>query len=151
MSGCWATFESSFVNPFIFSPHNRPYSFRVDLYPQFTNFPKEVWDEKRDSNWITYSVVFSPRGNYTYQATAACRRSVVSTFADRCRVVSAADPYSRVLGFLDLSRYFFFQVAPQLYSRDWVDPIPDPLLLRKSGNAGNRAPASGSVGRNSDH
>jgi hypothetical protein len=31
----------------------------------------------------------------------------------------------------------FFQVAPQLYSRGWVDPVPDPLLLRKSGSAGN--------------
>jgi hypothetical protein len=34
-----------------------------------------------------------------------------------CRAVSAADPYGRILGFLDRSRYFFFQVAPQLYSR----------------------------------
>jgi hypothetical protein len=43
---------------------------------------------------------------------------LVPAFADRrCRVVSVTDPYSRVLGFLDRSRYFFFQVAPQLYSR----------------------------------
>jgi hypothetical protein len=39
---------------------------------------------------------------------------------------------------LDQSRYFSFQVAPQLYSRGWVDAVPDPLLLRKSGSAGNR-------------
>jgi Na+/H+ antiporter NhaD/arsenite permease-like protein len=32
-------------------------------------------------------------------------------------VVSVTDPYCRILGFLDRSRYFFFQVAPQLYSR----------------------------------
>jgi hypothetical protein len=32
-----------------------------------------------------------------------------------------------------------------------VDPVPDPLLLRKSGIAGNRLRASGSVARNSDH
>jgi hypothetical protein len=39
-------------------------------------------------------------------------------FADRgCRVVSAADPHGRILGFLGRSRYYFFQVAPQLYSR----------------------------------
>jgi hypothetical protein len=44
----------------------------------------------------------------------------------------------RILGFLDRSRYFFFQAVPQLYSRGWVDPVPDPLLLRKSGSAGNR-------------
>jgi hypothetical protein len=42
------------------------------------------------------------------------------------------------LGFLDRSRYFSFQVAPRLSSRGWVDPVPDSLLLRKSGSAGNR-------------
>jgi hypothetical protein len=40
--------------------------------------------------------------------------------------------------FLDQSRYFFFQGAPQLSSRGWVDPAPDWLLLRKSGSARNR-------------
>jgi hypothetical protein len=39
-------------------------------------------------------------------------------FADRgCHVVSVTNHYGRILGFLDRSRYFFFQVAPQLYSR----------------------------------
>jgi hypothetical protein len=43
---------------------------------------------------------------------------VVPTLADRgSYVVSVTDPYCRILGFLDRSRYFFFQVAPQLYSR----------------------------------
>jgi hypothetical protein len=42
-------------------------------------------------------------------------------------VVSATDAHGRILGFLDRSRYYFFQVAPQLYSRGWVDPVPDPL------------------------
>jgi hypothetical protein len=32
-----------------------------------------------------------------------------------------------------------------------VDPVPDPLLLRNSGSAGNRTRTSGSVARNSDH
>jgi hypothetical protein len=33
----------------------------------------------------------------------------VPTFADRgCHVVSVTDPYGRILGFLDRSRYFFF-------------------------------------------
>jgi hypothetical protein len=48
------------------------------------------------------------------------------------------DPYGRILGFLDRSHYFFFQVAPQLYLRGWVVSVPDPLLHRKSGSAGNR-------------
>jgi hypothetical protein len=49
-----------------------------------------------------------------------CRLSakLVPTFVEReCRMVSAADPYGRNLGFLDRSSYYFFQVAPQLYSR----------------------------------
>jgi hypothetical protein len=64
---------------------------------------------------------------------------LMPTFADRgCYVASVTNPYNRILGFLDRSRYVFFQVAPQLYSRRWVDPIPDPLLLRKYGSSGNR-------------
>jgi hypothetical protein len=71
---------------------------------------------------------------------------LVLTFADRgCHMVSVTDPYGRVLGFLDQTRYVFFQVDPQLYSRGWVNPVPDLLLLRKSGSAGNRAQTSGSV------
>jgi hypothetical protein len=53
----------------------------------------------------------------------------------------------RILDFLDRSRYFFFQAAPQLYWRGWVDPP----LLRKSGSAKNWIRASVSVARNSDH
>jgi hypothetical protein len=36
---------------------------------------------------------------------------------DRCRVARTSVPYGRN-GFLDPSSYFFFQVAPQVYSRD---------------------------------
>jgi hypothetical protein len=89
------------------------------------------------------------------RTTSSDRRlsaKLVSTFADRgCRVVSATDHYGRNLRFLDRSRYFFFEVAPQLCSRGWVDPVPDPLLLRNSGIAANRTRTSGSVARNSDH
>jgi hypothetical protein len=36
----------------------------------------------------------------------------VPTFADRkCHVVSVTDPYDRILGLLDWSCFFFFQVA----------------------------------------
>jgi hypothetical protein len=77
---------------------------------------------------------------------------LVPTFADRgFHVVSVMDPYGRILRFLDRNRYCFFQVAPQLYSRGWVDPVPGPLLLKKSGSAGSRTQTSGSVARNSDH
>jgi hypothetical protein len=44
---------------------------------------------------------------------------LVPTFADRgASCVIAADPYDRNLCFLDRSSYLFFQIAPQLYSRD---------------------------------
>jgi hypothetical protein len=77
---------------------------------------------------------------------------LVPTFADReCHVVWVTDPYGRILGFLDRSRYFLFHVAPQLHSGGWVGPVSDPLLLRKSCTAGNRTRTSGSVARNSDH
>jgi hypothetical protein len=52
------------------------------------------------------------------------------TFADRgCHVVSVTDPNGCIPGFLDRSSYFSIKVAPQLYSRGWVDPVPDPLLF----------------------
>jgi hypothetical protein len=65
-------------------------------------------------------------------------------------MVSAEDPLRPYSRFLDRSRYFFFQVAPQLYSQGRVDPVPDPLLLKKCGRAGNRTRTSESVARNSD-
>jgi hypothetical protein len=40
-------------------------------------------------------------------------------------------------GFLDRSCYFL-EIAPQLSSQGWVIPVPDPLLLRKSGSSGNQ-------------
>jgi hypothetical protein len=49
------------------------------------------------------------------------------------------------------SRYFLFQVAPQLYSRGWAVLVPNPLLLRKSGSDGNQTQTTGSVVRNCDH
>jgi hypothetical protein len=56
---------------------------------------------------------------------------LVPTFADRwCHVVSATDLCGRILGLLDRSRYSFFQVAPQLYTRGWVDPISHPPLTK---------------------
>jgi hypothetical protein len=65
---------------------------------------------------------------------------VIANFGDRgCHVVSVTDPYGRILCFLVKSLYVFYQVAPQLYSRGWVDPVPDPLLFF-SGSAGNRTP-----------
>jgi hypothetical protein len=85
----------------------------------------------------TKSVALGPQANYTDWATTTCRRNLVSTFVDTWGVEWSAQRIPH-LSFLDHSRYFFFQVAPQLSSRGWVDSVPDTLLLRKSGSAGNR-------------
>jgi hypothetical protein len=62
---------------------------------------------KHDAKNQTKLHGLSPRTNYTDQATAAGRRSDCQHFADRgCHVVSVMDPYGRILGFLDRSRYF---------------------------------------------
>jgi hypothetical protein len=43
---------------------------------------------------------------------------LMSAFVDRgCHMVSVTDLFGCILGFLDRSSYFSFQVAPQLYSR----------------------------------
>jgi hypothetical protein len=57
-------------------------------------------------------------------------KKLLPTFADReCHVVSVTDPYGRILEFSGQEPLLFYQVAPQLYSRGWVDPVPDPLLF----------------------
>jgi hypothetical protein len=65
----------------------------------------------------------NPQANYTDRATErpSDRRlsaKLVPIFADRgCHVVSVTNPYGRILVFLDRSSCYFFQVAPQSYSR----------------------------------
>jgi hypothetical protein len=71
----------------------------------------------------------SPRANYTDRATAACRRSDCQLLriqgAHGLRGGSLR-PYFR---FSRQELLLFCQVAPQLYSRGWVDPVPDTLLF----------------------
>jgi hypothetical protein len=79
-----------------------------------------------------------PASELYRQSDSRLSAKLVPTFADRgCHVVSVTDPNCRILGFLDRSRYFFFQAASQLYSRGWANSIPNPLLIN-SGSAGNR-------------
>jgi hypothetical protein len=69
-----------------------------------------------------------------------CRLSakLVPTLADReCRVVSAMNSHGHLFRFSRPEALLFFQVARQLSSRGCVDPVPDPLLLRKSDSAEN--------------
>jgi hypothetical protein len=93
------------------------------------------------SGWCTYwgsSLVtkqthklhgLSPRANYTDRATAACRRSdcqLLRIKVPRGQLDGSLRPYSR---FYRQEPLLFYQVAPQLYSRGWVDPVPDPLFF----------------------
>jgi hypothetical protein len=53
----------------------------------------------------------TPQAKYNRSMSA----KLVPTFCGQR--VSRGHPHVRILGFLDRSRYYFFQVAPQLYSR----------------------------------
>jgi hypothetical protein len=71
---------------------------------------------------------------------ATCRRNLVPTFVDRVvsRGQRGGSPTFVNLSFLDRSRYFSFNY-PLIYPhKGWADPVPDPLLLIKSGSTGNR-------------
>jgi hypothetical protein len=64
---------------------------------------------------------------------------LVPAFADRrmSRSQRGVSP-TAVISVFRPEPLLFFQVATQLYSRDWVDPVPGLLLLRKSGSTGNQ-------------
>jgi hypothetical protein len=87
-----------------------------------------------------HSVDFSPQTKYTDWATATCWRNVVPTFADRwvSRGQRSGSLTAFNLSFLDRSRYFSSKYLLIYPHKGWVDPVPDPLLLRKSGSAVNR-------------
>jgi hypothetical protein len=74
---------------------------------------------KQQTNKQTKQTPWSESASELYRPSG--RRfltKLVPTFADRgYQLVSVTESYGRILDFLDRSRYFFFQVAPQLYSR----------------------------------
>jgi hypothetical protein len=66
---------------------------------------EEWWQEPKKKLIKLHDL--SPLANYIDRATAACWRSDYQLLADRvCHVVSVTDPYGRILGFRDRSRYF---------------------------------------------
>jgi hypothetical protein len=85
-------------------------------------------------------MAFSPQENYTDWATANGRRILVPTFADRGVSRGQRGGSSTAVN-LPCSRpeaLLLFEAAPHLSSWGWVDPVPEPLLLRKFGSARNR-------------
>jgi hypothetical protein len=108
----------------------------IDLMEFFSQSSKFVY---RPTVLTKNSMACSPQTNYTNRATAICRRSWCQLLLiESVTWTTQQIPTAVNLDFLDLQRYFSNQVAPQLYSRGWVDLVPNPLLLRKSGSAGNR-------------
>jgi hypothetical protein len=98
-----------------------------------TNKTTESWATINMGNTNKTNSVTLVHERITHRRLSA---KLVPIFADRvCCVVSTTDPYDRILGFLIRSSYYFFQAAIQMHSRGWADPVPDPLLLRKSGSA----------------
>jgi hypothetical protein len=77
----------------------------ADVSPLFRTFtPKTPWPEYTNEP-------YRPSGR-------RLSAKLVPTFADReCHVVSATDPYDRILGSLDRSRYFFRRLSgPRTYT-----------------------------------
>jgi hypothetical protein len=89
---------------------------------------------------VNYKTPWPESGSELYRpGDSRLSTNLMPTFVDReCHLVRVTHPYGCILSFVDWSCYFFFQVAPQLYSRGWADPVPGPLLVRKFGSAGNR-------------
>jgi hypothetical protein len=68
-----------------------------------------LWTYKRTKTKLRG---LSPRANYIDLATVACQRNYFQLLrVEVCREVSMTDSYGRILGFLDRSRYFSFQVT----------------------------------------
>jgi hypothetical protein len=64
---------------------------------------------------------------------------LVPMFADRgCHMVSATDPCSRILAFSRPEALVFVPISSSIVFMRLSGPVPDPLLLIKSGSTGNR-------------
>jgi hypothetical protein len=66
-------------------------------------------------------------------------------------VVRVTDPYGRIPGFLDRSRYFISPLLSSVVLTRLSGPRSRLIFLRKSGSTGNPTHTTGSVARNSDH
>jgi hypothetical protein len=93
-----------------------------------------IWYRPSKLNFVAWvrEELYWPRG-------LRLSAKLVPTFADsECHVVRVANPFARNLVFFRPVQLHFFLAAPKLYSRGWVDPVPDPLLLRKSRSPENQ-------------
>jgi hypothetical protein len=139
----------------------------VKLCHSIPKLPAYIWQEQRNFNpkLIQYEIIHKKQTKQTETNSVAwVRERTVPTqrlplvdeinvnFCGETVPRGQRDGSSRLYSRISRpSRYFFFQAAPQLYSRGSVDPVPDPLLLKKCGRSGNRTRTSGSVAKSSDH
>jgi hypothetical protein len=87
----------------------------------------------------TNAVAFGPQEIYTNRAAATCRRNLCQLlWLEGCRLVSGTKSHDRQSRLYRPQPLLFIQLASQLFSRGWVDPVKNPPLLRKSGSTGNR-------------
>jgi hypothetical protein len=133
----WSSHSRRFV------PEMRCWHARNKLNHLFNRSETHNWYNISSYNFALLNYLCSCINFYIKNSVASVRKRTIPTeqqplvsevianfSADRgCHVVSVTNPYGRILGFLDQSRYYFFQVALQLYSRGWVDPVPDPLFF----------------------
>jgi hypothetical protein len=90
-----------------------------------------IWyrDRSQFCNFTKHSVAFSPRRTVPTDRPLIVEESSASFCGQRMSRVQRNRSLPEPL--------LFIQVAPQLSSRRWIDPVPNPPLLRKSASAGN--------------
>jgi hypothetical protein len=92
--------------------HHLLTSLPLDTYTLFIALVNKVKIYNKQNPWP------EPACELYWPSDRRMLAKLMPTLEDRgCQAVSVTGPYGRNLGFLDRSRYFFFQVAPQLYSR----------------------------------
>jgi hypothetical protein len=101
-----------------------PYALLTHSLPPFT-IPSLIYRLKQTPRPQSASELYRP-------SDRSLSAKLVPTFADRgCHVLSTKDPYGRILGFVDRSRYFFFQVASQFVLTRLSGPRSRPTTSQK--------------------
>jgi hypothetical protein len=115
---CIARSESSLL-VFFFDSHNE--SFNNLRLPPTAHGDSDVTQSKNNNDNTNNNAVALVRERTIPTERPPLVGEISATFADRrCRVVSATDPYGHILGFLDRSHHFFFQVAHYTHEAEWT-------------------------------
>jgi hypothetical protein len=139
-----------------YTPSSEPFRFhfrQVSLGSCFAVLLAVSWDDMVIGAFFQYKkkTPWSESANELYRPrNRRLSAKWLPTFADREVTRGQREGSLRTYSLFSRQEpLLFYQVAPQLYKRGWVHPVPD-LLLFFSGSAGNRSRAFGSVAKNSD-